>query len=509
MSNSGARGIKIATNVKDVIDYVTYNMDGTDNTTADKSIVYQNQYNNGQFQSVLVSDDRTPTPGSVDSNTKPQYSPVLPDTVSEPVLEDRTASTFHTDEDFAFEIKATSQETTIKTVSLYMKDNKSNGYTQYNLLRNNGDVFNYTLASVDLIGKSSYEYYFVVSDGYQTVTTDVKTVNNEEGTLEGDHFNIDDQTVVSQNQQIIGTGENLILDGKDITGEAKKSISNSAKIAFDASQTDVFFKNAVSIGNDSIGVFNEGTYDSWMTYSYDVDAKYFDYDKKQVTIAFHAGNKANVLEHNIENNDDFVLKNIRLVLPDGTSLRGKYTGVKGLGAVEHTADNWHPDQPETLDNYSPQTEISMGDGTSKIEILYVTFDIPEASFDSLRYDLDTTKLSDGVHTLQTGESSIQFIVDNTAPEIMTNMEEDAQYRSHTIEASAKDAISKNVSLLATLDNQAIELPYAFDTKTLDAGEHVLSLTATDEVGNMATKTITFTVPEENATVGEITPGMGQ
>src|SRR5699024_2802442 len=166
------------------------------------------------------------------------------------------------------------------------------------------------------------------------------------------------------------------------------------------SQTDVFFKNAVSIGNDSIGVFNEGTYDSWMTYSYDVDAKYFVYDKKQVTIAFHAGNKANVLEHNIENNDDFVLKNIRLVLPDGTSLRGKYTGVKGLGAVEHTADNWHPDQPETLDNYSPQTEISMGDGTSKIEILYVTFDIPEASFDSLRYDLDTTKLSDGVHTLQ-------------------------------------------------------------------------------------------------------------
>ena len=310
MSNSGARGIKIATNVKDVIDYVTYNMDGTDNTTADKSIVYQNQYNSGQFQSVLVSDDRTPTPGRVDSNTKPQYSPVLPDTVSEPVLEDRTASTFHTDEDFAFEIKATSQETTIKTVSLYMKDNKSNGYTQYNLLRNNGDVFNYTLASVDLIGKSSYEYYFVVSDGYQTVTTDVKTVNNEEGTLEGDRFNIDDQTVVSQNQQIIGTGENLILDGKDITGEAKKSISNSAKIAFDASQTDVFFKNAVSIGNDSIGVFNEGTYDSWMTYSYDVDAKYFDYDKKQVTIAFHAGNKANVLEHNIENNDDFVLKNI-------------------------------------------------------------------------------------------------------------------------------------------------------------------------------------------------------
>ena len=120
MSNSGARGVKIATNVKDVVDYVTYNMDGTDNTTADKSIVYQNQYTNGQFQSVLVSDNRTPTPGRVDSGMKPQYSPILPDTVSQPVLDDRTASTFNTDGDFAFEIKATSQETTIKTVSLYI-----------------------------------------------------------------------------------------------------------------------------------------------------------------------------------------------------------------------------------------------------------------------------------------------------------------------------------------------------------------------------------------------------
>ena len=53
-----------------------------------------------------------------------------------------------------------------------------------------------------------------------------------------------------------------------------------------------------------------GTYDTWATYSYDVDESYFDSETKEITIAFHAGNKANALEHDVENNDDFVLKNI-------------------------------------------------------------------------------------------------------------------------------------------------------------------------------------------------------
>ena len=65
MANSGARGVKIASNVKDVLDYVTYNMDGVDNTTADQSIVFKNQYTDGAFASVLTDDAATPTPGTV------------------------------------------------------------------------------------------------------------------------------------------------------------------------------------------------------------------------------------------------------------------------------------------------------------------------------------------------------------------------------------------------------------------------------------------------------------
>ena len=133
----------------------------------------------------------------------------------------------------------------------------------------------------------------------------------------------------------------MIIDDLDVTDKAVKSINGNARIVFDTTQTDVFFKNAVAIGNDVIGVFNEGTYSNWRTYAYDINASYFDSKTKTITIAFHAGNKANALEHDVENNDDFILKNIRLSLPDGTTLRAsQYSAVYGLGAVEHTDDNW-------------------------------------------------------------------------------------------------------------------------------------------------------------------------
>ena len=117
----------------------------------------------------------------------------------------------------------------------------------------------------------------------------------------------------------------------------------------------MFFKNAVAIGDDVLGVFNEGTYDEWGHVFLCGGRALFDSETKEITIAFHAGNKANNLEHDIENNDDFVLKNIRLILPDGVSLRPEsYGAVNGIGAVEHTEDNWHPDEPYDMGTVSPE-----------------------------------------------------------------------------------------------------------------------------------------------------------
>ena len=108
-----------------VLDYVTYNMNGTDNTNTDKSITYQNGYSDGEFVSTMVSDDSDPTPGTVTDSEKPRYQAELPDQVAEPALKDNTPSSFNSEESLTFELEAVSAETTIKTVRLYVKDNNS------------------------------------------------------------------------------------------------------------------------------------------------------------------------------------------------------------------------------------------------------------------------------------------------------------------------------------------------------------------------------------------------
>ena len=509
MANSGARGVKIATNVKDNVDYVTYNMNGADNTTADKAITFRSQYINGEFTSPMTADDADPTPGTVSERDKPDYQAELPASVSAPSLSDNTPTSFSSDRDLIFSLDAVSKESNIKTVHLYIKDNNSDSYEMYNLLRENKDTFGKTLTGVDLYGKEYYEYYFEVSDGYQTVRTETKQIKNENPLPQGDQLNVSDNQFLSGNNAIIGTGGNLFIDGQDVSGDMVPSINGDARIAFDTSQTDVFFKNAVAIGDHVLGIFNEGTYDTWATYDYDVDESYFDSETGRITIAFHAGNKANALEHDIENNDDFVLKNIRLILPDGVSLRPvSYQGVYGIGAIEHTADNWHPQSPVDLGALTPENEISMGDGTSKVEILYVTFQLEKENFNAVRYDLDTTALTDGVHTITSGTKTVNVIVDNTAPEITTNIEEGAQYREQELKASASDALSENVTLTAALDGEEIGLPYTISSKVLDGGTHTLVLTATDEAGNTSEKTVSFEIPEENAYAENTSPEDG-
>ena len=68
--------------------------------------------------------------------------------------------------------------------------------------------------------------------------------------------------------QVIANGNALKLDNLDVSADAVRSINGNAQFVFDASQTDAFFKNAAAISGDVIGVFNEGTYDSWRTYDF-------------------------------------------------------------------------------------------------------------------------------------------------------------------------------------------------------------------------------------------------
>ena len=503
MANSGKRGLCLKTNVGDVVDEVIYNDNNADNTTADKSITFQNQYKDDLFITVMTSDKEVPIPGKIGKKEKPMHQSSVQVPEKKPKVVDCTKTEFNNETDsLAFSIEAVSEDSTIKTVVLHMKDSNQTDYASYNLLRSNEDKerFERVLKNVDILNKKSFSYYFEVSDGFSTIMTEEKTIFNTDSEMFYE-LNLKDGDVITDHQQIIASGSQLFIDDQEYSQKAEKSINGSGKIVFEATDTDVFFKNAVAVDGDVVGVFNEGTYENVVTYVYDINANKFDSDKKTITVEFHAGNKANVLEHNIENNDDFILRNIRMILPNGKTLTPvSYEAKKGLGAVEH--DNLDQVKKTNINVPSQESNISMGDGTSKYEILYANFQLEDSDFEAIRYLWDTTQVQDGIHSVSNGKEKVSVIVDNTAPEITSNIEEGKQYHNGTIEVISKDAISQEVNMAVMLDGKTIDVPYDFRALEMLAGEHIIHITARDQVGNIAEKEIHFTTPEESASVDE-------
>lgn len=507
MANGSKRGMCICTNVGEIVDEIIYN-DDTKNVKKDKSITYQNQYAEGSFFSVLTSDDAEPTPGKTVENDKPFYVADVVVPVNKPTVVNQTMETFRNDtEKLDFTVEAQADGTTVKTVKLYLKHNGQEVFECYKLLRGEENRYTKSLTNVDLLNKKNYTYYFEISDGFNTVTTEEKMVVNADIT-ETASFNMKEGDTITGTQQIIAFGSELRIDGEDKKSESVNSVNGTGKIAFEATDTDVFFKNAVAVQGEPVGIFNEGTYNEVRTYVYDIDARMYDAEKKSIVVEFHAGNKANVLEHNIENNDDFTIRNIRMVLPNGRTLVPvSYQAKKGLGTVEH--DNMDMAPLVDVDVESQESNISMGDGTSKYEILYASFRLEDSDFEATRYMWDTTQFADGEHTISNGTETITVRVDNTAPEIVTNIENQKEYHNGTIEVSVTDAISPNVTTVVQLDGKNIEVPYTFRSLEMTAGEHVLKITSRDEVGNIAEQEIVFTTPKESADIGEIvTPENG-
>lgn len=455
MANGSARALRLTTRTKEQVDFVAYNMvTGVKDPHADKGITYR--YDAISNKTLMLANDAEPTPGAVTAEESPMHAEVhIPD--EEPTINNQTVAEFQNDEGVTFSVQASSGMGSVKRVVLQVKDNTMEEYENYNLLKNgDSDVFQKSMEAVDLYGKKYFDYRFIISDGFHTVVTEEKRItstSSQEDTLrfemEKNQYKSEDNQYLSGETSIITTGDQFLLDEKDITAENVSSIAGNAKILIDVSQTDTFFKNAIAIGDNVIGIFNEGTYENWATVGYDVDASYF-VKGDSLTIDIHAGNKANPLEHNEENNDDFVVKNIRLVLPDGRTLRA-----------------------EGYEN--PETIINMGDSAGKIEILHAKFTAPDAAYQAIRYDVDTNTLADGEHvfTAKAGgeERRLTVHVDNTPAEIISNITDGEVCKgTYTIEPSFVEEGSGVSSVTAKLDGKKIELPYEFRSLEMTAGE---------------------------------------
>lgn len=253
----------------------------------------------------------------------------------------------------------------------------------------------------DLTGKRWYEYYLVASDGThetRTETTRVSLTGVDAAPL---RMNLAEGQFVSGATAVSVAGDEhpadavLSIDGQART-DAAPALESAPVFAMEASQTDVFFRNGILVGDEVIEIFDEGFYGNWVTVDTEVPLQHV-VQGEQLVVTVAAGTKAYPGIDENENNDDFTIRNLRLILPDGRTLR-------------------------PADHADPAEIIAMGDSAGKHDLLDAVFTLPEDAFTARAVTWDTTAVEDGEHVLtgtdgagNTVERTV--VVDNTAPVI--------------------------------------------------------------------------------------------
>lgn len=492
MANGSMRGLVVATNAKQEI-AVSYYFDeaNVDDTQPNKGILYKYPLD-GSTKLIKVSPGvQDATPGAVESFQVPAKPVQIEDDSTLPTIENRTASS-EVDQKEDIQIVADADDdTAVKSVRLFYRTNTQAEFSQAILAENFDDMmYHYTIYSPEIIGKKYLEYYFVVSDGTNEVTSDTYkiaiTSDLDDSSL---RLNVQDGDILRGQKILKGTSKEdspeqvkLIIDGSELTENTYNSVENTAYFAFEVNGVNTFFQNGVTMGDEILRIFDDPIND-WDTLTVPIDA-----DKLLVgenTITVRAGNKASPfqLDESEENRDDFNIRNVRLVLPDGTIL----------------IDPTHSNPAKTYD---------MGDDGTYRPFEDFKFTITEGYAPSKTYKWDTTTVSDGQHVVKAQDSdeevSRTVLVDNTAPVIATNMEDGKEYKGKfSIEADVTDALAGVDSVKVMLDGNPINVPYDTASSLLAPGNHTLTIDAADKVGNNKNMTVNFSVANENPNKPEL------
>lgn len=483
MANGGGRGIVIATNTKTEVSAAYYDTDA--DTDANKGIFYKYSPTGSTQMIKYSAGTEAATPGSVAAVQVPQITVKTPADTTAPTYKDLT-NTPEIDKAQNLSIKAEAHdENSVKSVALYYKSNLDAGYMKRYLAESFDDtLYHYTIYSPELIGRDYIEYYYVISDGQNEVTSEkhrtLVTGNTDHSPL---RLNVKDGDFLAGIKVLKATAENapaselhLSIDQNEATEGAYTAVEQDAYFAFEANSVNYYFKNGVTMDQEILSIFLD-TINTYTTLTVPIAAERLKGGSNIISI--RAGTKASPFDDRPEENkDDFTVRNVRLVFADGTEI----------------FDERYKNR---------DTVIPMGDSAGKNPVVDFNFNITDELIASKAYALDTTKLSDGEHTIKVshstiGEKTAVVKVDNTAPAIAAALEEGKEYRgAFTIDATVQDALSGVDKVEAWLDETPITIPYATASKDLAAGEHVFKVQATDKVGNTVQKEVAFTVPDEN------------
>ncbi|MFE6996448.1 lamin tail domain-containing protein [Microbacterium sp. NPDC057659] len=511
MANGGSRGLQLQTKSGHVVSRAFYFDDAQTTPTtaiqyvwnpADPATMWTPADPAGSTQAILGL--AAPTPGKVtDAQVAPSFVP-YPDAGTAPKIVDLTGGSEVPDSggiELGFDI---TDDVLVRRVTLTLKDSLG-GTEQRNLTFSAAGRYLYSIPAVDVYGKRWVEYSVTAGDGMLETTLGPVRIVLDDSPIEPVRLNVADGQYVNAQTPIVGTTDGdpgKLTTGVDGTpfGDARPSLERAPRFAIEATSTDSFFRNGLKLGDDVLKIFDEGYYDRIVTVDAEVPVDQVVRGEK-LTLGVYAGTKAWPEPNLDENNDDFVMMNPRLVLPDGRVLHP--TLCTGAGEGKEPVERACPaDAAE---------RIALSDA-NLVYILF-TFDIPEDAFDSVSTLWDTTTVADGEHVVTASEgertATRTVRVDNTAPRIDSTITDGRQYRGDfTIDAAVTDEGSGFDSVSATLDEKEITLPLKTSSLTLEPGDHVAVITAKDRVGNSSTSTIAFSTADEKPHTTLISPADG-
>ncbi|MFC4099099.1 S-layer homology domain-containing protein [Paenibacillus xanthanilyticus] len=495
MANGSKRGIAIGTNTHKDIAVAYY--DGSTTNVANKGFHYKFPTGSATEMIAHASGTLAASPGSIEAGQVPERLSAVNADTSAPVIADRTGKTEISEMGNLAITADVTDETDVKTVALYYRTDASAAFTKRYLYEDYADkMFHLTIYSPELIGRQAVEYYYEASDGTHTVKSDPFKVNILTKHSHADlRLNVKDGDILSGARVVKGTSEQetadalkLAVDGKEAT-PTYRALEEDAYFAFEATGVNYYFKNAVTTGKEILYTFMDPI-NTWTTLTYPIDASRLHEGANE--IAVRAATKSGPFDdREEENKDDFKIRNVRLVLADGTVIYDpKYN--------------------------KPEEVLAMGDSANTHEGIEFNFALTQAELLAKAYAWKTTEAQDGPHVVTVEDAAGKKItanvtVDNTAPAIKPTVVEGKEYRgTFTLNAETADPLAGVQSVSAKLDGAAIDLPYATSSGKLTKGEHLFEVTAVDKAGNKATKTIRFRVADENPGKPElVSPANGQ
>ncbi|GIP33363.1 fibronectin type III domain-containing protein [Paenibacillus sp. J2TS4] len=481
MHNSRERTMIIATNTGYELVEASYNV-GVKDTAPDKGIFYKYPEDGSTTMRLISSATDPATPGSVSPDQIPAEPVKLkPDTVP-PVIENLTDQTGIGDGQDLQIVANAQDDVMVHTFTLHYRSAEQSEYTSVNLKISREDsLFHHTIDFLEFLGSKYVEYYFTAFDGTNETVSELYKIDIVQD-LPSPRLNWKDGDILTGRSTILAAADGiapdelqLFVDGSEVN-ETYRALDRNAYFAFEVDGMDEGYKNSVSLGNEVIRLIDVKI-TGFDTVIVPVDPVKLHQNNNTVTL--RAGSTKSIIEENPQENlDDFDVRNVRLLLSDGTVVR----------------DPQYSDPEEILD---------MGDNGRYLPVVDFTFPIPQDKLTSKAYLWDTTTAAEGNHLIRVlapgqGEAAAHIQVDNSAPFIQTTVEEGKLYKGpFTIDVTVTDEIAGVGSVEILLDGQPIEVPFAASSAGLEPGEHLLQISALDKIGLKSEKSVLFSTVEEN------------